>query len=165
MLTWNEFAADAPELAAMGRDMIYQWGIGLAFLATVRADGGPRVHPVCPVIGDDGALVLVVEGPKQRDLVRDGQYSLHSETFAPPRHDDGFAISGRARQVLDPEVRRRFGDQVRAERNQEVQWPTFDEDLLFELLVDRSLLMRTEADATFPKGPTVWRAPAPASAT
>jgi hypothetical protein len=24
--------------------------VGLAFVATVRPDGGPRVHPMCPVI-------------------------------------------------------------------------------------------------------------------
>lgn len=165
MLTWNEFASNAPDLAATGREMIYQWGIGMGFLATVRPDGGPRVHPVCPVIGADGALVLVIDGPKQRDLVRDGRYSLHSETFAPPRHDDGFTISGRVRQIVDPEVRRRFGEQLRSERSEQVPWPTFDQDLLFELLIDRCLLMRTEADGTFPQGPTVWRAPAPSSAT
>src|SRR4051794_18978865 len=116
MLTWTEFAKEQPTLAEAGRRQIYQWDIGLAFLATVRPDGGPRVHPVCPVINDDGIHVLVVAGPKQRDLVRDGRYSLHSETCPPPRHDDGFAMSGRAREVADPDIRRRFGEQMRAER-------------------------------------------------
>jgi hypothetical protein len=40
MLTWGEFALERPELAEAGRRMLYQFGVGLAFLATVRADGG-----------------------------------------------------------------------------------------------------------------------------
>jgi hypothetical protein len=164
MRTWNVFERIQPELAEAGRRQLYQWGIGLAFLATVRPDGGPRVHPVCPVIGDDGLLILVVDGPKQRDLRRDGRYSLHSETCAPPRQEDGFAVTGRARAVDDPAVKERFGRQLRAERKQDVAWPTFDEDVLFELLVDRCLLMLTETDGTFPQGPTVWKAPSAANA-
>jgi len=54
-------------------------------------DGGPRVHPVCPVISAAGLHVLVISGPKQQDLRRDGRYALHSETCPPPRQDDGFA--------------------------------------------------------------------------
>ena len=128
-----EFAGERPDLAAAGRKQLYQWDIGLAFLATVRPDGGPRVHPVCPVIGNDGLLVLIQHGPKQRDLLRDGRYSLHSETCAPPRHDDGFYLTGTAREVADQAVRDRFAAQLRAERNQAELWPTFDEDRLFEL--------------------------------
>ena len=158
MLTWTEFKKAEPELAAAGRKHIYQWDIGLAFLATVRPDGGPRVHPVCPAIGDDGLLVLVQDGPKQRDLLRDGRYALHSETCPPPRHDDGFFLTGRAREVTDAAVKRRFGQQLLAERKQDALWPTFDQDRLFELLIDGCLLMLTEADERFPKGPTVWRA-------
>jgi hypothetical protein len=157
MATWTEFAATRPELAAVGRSQIYQWEIGLGFLATVRADGAPRVHPVCPVISSQGLHILVVAGPKQQDLLRDGRYSLHSETFAPPRHDDGFAVSGRARPVTDPDARRRFDEHLRSERKDFVPWPTYDRDRLFELTIDRCLLMLTEPDGPFPAGPTVWR--------
>src|SRR5688500_8487874 len=159
MCTWTAFAAARPDLAEAGRRQLYQWDIGLAFLATVRPDGGPRVHPVCPMINDDGLLILVIDGPKQRDLRRDGRYSLHSETCPPPRHDDGFSVSGRAREVRDPAVRERFRQQLLVERKQEVPWPTFDEDVLFELLVDRCLLMLTEPDGRFPEGPTIWKDP------
>ena len=50
MLTWSEFAAREPELAASGRSLLYQYGVGLAFLGTVRRDGGPRLHPMCPIM-------------------------------------------------------------------------------------------------------------------
>src|SRR2546423_13579403 len=96
MMTWSEFAEEQPELAEAGRKQLYQWEIGLAFLATVRPDGGPRVHPVCPVINQDGIHILVVAGPKQADLRRDGRYARHSETCPPPRPDDGFYMTGLA---------------------------------------------------------------------
>lgn len=38
--------------------MMYQWKLGLGFLATVRSDGGPRVHPICPVITADDAFYV-----------------------------------------------------------------------------------------------------------
>jgi len=82
--TWTEFARQQPALAAAGHGQIYQHGLGLGFLATVRRDGGPRVHPVCPVISSAGLHVLILPGPKLGDLRRDGRYSLHSETVAPP---------------------------------------------------------------------------------
>jgi hypothetical protein len=160
MLTWMEFEAAQPDLAAAGKRMLYEFDVGLGFLATVRPDGGPRVHPVCPAITDDGLLVLVVEGPKQRDLLRDGRYALHSETNPPPRHEDGFYVTGEAREVTDPAVKERLGEQLRAEREQESLWPSFDEDRLFELLIDRCLLVLTAAEEPFPAGPTVWQPPA-----
>jgi hypothetical protein len=95
MITWTQFEHERPALAAAGRAQLYQIHIGLAFLATVRLDGGPRVHPVCPVLSADGLHVLIVAGPKQADLRRDGRYALHSETCPPPREDDGFAATSR----------------------------------------------------------------------
>ena len=156
---WREFEQQAPLLAAVGRGQLYQWDIGLAFLATVRPDGGPRVHPVCPVINDDGLHILVAAGPKQRDLLRDGRYSLHSETCPPPKHDDGFYLTGRALRVDDPAVRERFAATLVAERKESIPWPTFDVDVLFELSIETALLMLTEASDDFAAGPTVWHAP------
>ena len=101
MITWTEFQRQQPALAGAGRAQFYQFGIGLAALATVRPGGGPRVHPVCPVISPAGLHLLIKAGPKQRDLRRDGRYALHSETCPPPRHDDGFAVTGLAREVTD----------------------------------------------------------------
>ena len=48
-ISWTDFARRSPELARMGRSMFYEFDVGLGFLATVRSDGGPRVHPVCPI--------------------------------------------------------------------------------------------------------------------
>jgi hypothetical protein len=51
-VSWAEFESASPELAETGRSYLYFYGPGLGYLATVRADGGPRVHPVCPCIVD-----------------------------------------------------------------------------------------------------------------
>jgi hypothetical protein len=122
-----------------------------------RADGGPRVHPVCPVIGPAGLHLLIKAGPKQRDLRRDGRYALHSETCPPPRQDDGFAITGHAREVRQPETVEAVRRQVLTEREGEV-WPGFDEEVLFELSIEGCLLMLTQPDTSFPAGPTIWKA-------
>ena len=156
MITWTEFERQQPALAGAGRAMFYQHGIALGFLATVRKDGGPRVHPVCPVLSPAGLHVLILPGPKRGDLRRDGRYSLHSETFAPPREDDGFAVSGRATEVADRARRGIVRDQVLADFG--ALWPDFDELTLFELSVASCLLTLTQPDEAFPKGPTIWKA-------
>jgi hypothetical protein len=157
MITWHEFERQQPALAEAGRVQLYQIGIGLAFLATIRPNGGPRVHPVCPVISAAGLHLMIVRGPKQADLRRDGRYALHSETCPPPRQDDGFALTGRAREITDLQVSAVVRGQVRAERDGEL-WPGFEEEAVFELGLERCLLMQTRAEGAFPAGPTSWRA-------
>ena len=156
MITWTQFTEKQPALAETGRGQFYQHGLGLGFLATVRADGGPRVHPVCPVISAAGLHVLILPGPKRGDLRRDGRYSLHSETYPPPREDDGFAVSGRAAEVSGTATWNTVRDQVIADFGQ--PWPDYESLTLFELSVASCLLTLTQPDGTFPKGPTIWRA-------
>ena len=60
MVPWHEFVAAAPGLAATGEDLLFQFGVGLAFLATIRKDGGPRLHPVCPVLSQGRLYVLII---------------------------------------------------------------------------------------------------------
>ena len=156
MLTWTQFAQQQPALAAAGRAQLYQHGLGLGFLATVRKDGGPRVHPVCPVISTAGLHVLILPGPKLADLRRDGRYSLHSEMVAPPREDDGFAVSGRVTEITDHTTWEVVRAQVIADFGQ--LWPDYDKLTLFELSVASCLLTLTQPDGPFPKGPTVWKA-------
>ena len=105
MVTWKEFAAAAPHLADAGRSLLNQFGVGLAFLATVRKDGAPRLHPVCPVLSDGRLFVLITpESPKRRDLEQDGRYAL--QTFPQPKPgSDEFYLCGKAVPVEDPATR------------------------------------------------------------
>src|SRR5262245_56211457 len=111
MVSWPEFAAAEPRLASAIRDLVHQYGPGLAYLATVRADGGPRVHPVSPVITEDGLYCFVMNSPKRADLERDGRYALHA--FPPEDCNDEAYLSGTARPVTD---RTRVGRLARALR-------------------------------------------------
>ncbi len=129
--------------------MVYQFRVGLGYMATVRKDGGPRVHPVCPVIENDGLYVFVGNAsPKQHDLLRDGRYALH--TFPLPDIDDEFYVSGRATRVDDAAVR-------------QVVYQTYtatgaitSDDTLFELLLDRALHAKYESRPSFPPVYTRW---------
>ena len=98
----GDLAATRPDIAAAGRRLLYTHGIGLGFLATVRADGGPRVHPICPVLTESGIYGMIIPGPKLNDLRRDPRYALHGETIPPPNQDDAFYVSGMALEVADP---------------------------------------------------------------
>jgi hypothetical protein len=99
MATWSEFTAARPALASAIRGLVHQYGPGLGYLATVRPDGGPRVHPVSPVIIDGGLYCFVMDSPKRRDLDRDGRYALHA--FPPEESNDEAYLSGVARPVTD----------------------------------------------------------------
>ena len=78
MISWPDFQAYQPELARQGAGLLYNYGVGLAFLGTVRADGGPRLHPMCPLLTGTGLYAFIVPSPKQADLHRDGRYAMHS---------------------------------------------------------------------------------------
>src|SRR6266540_2819152 len=71
MASWSDFAAAEPQLASAIQELVHQYGPGLGYLATIRPDGGPRVHPVSPVINEQGFYCFIIDSPKRRDLVRD----------------------------------------------------------------------------------------------
>jgi hypothetical protein len=152
MARWEDFERAAPELSAAGRALLYQYGPGLAFLATVRSDGGPRLHPICPVIVDGGLYALIGKSPKRGDLLRDGRYALHS--FPAKDVDDEFYVSGRARQIKDSE---RFAAVLAAQ--QAVGVNTGPNELLFELHVERAMHAKYGPRPSWPPVYTKWIAP------
>ena len=106
MATWAEFEREAPALAETGRGLIYKFPVGLGFLATVRKDGGPRVHPFCPIIFEGGLYAfLLSQSYKRDDLVRDPRYAIHA---FPADEDEEFYFDGTARQLPDPDLRARL---------------------------------------------------------
>jgi hypothetical protein len=151
VVRWAAFAAAAPELAAAGRERLYRYGTGLAFLATVRPDGAPRVHPVSPTIVGDGRWALIGPSPKQGDHEHDGRYALH--TFPDPDVDDEFFISGQATRIDDGEQRGLVRGDL-ADRGT----TTGEEDVLFELLLDRALHAAYGPRPSWPPTYTRWRA-------
>ena len=156
MITWREFVNRQPQIAADGRALLYDVGVGLGFLATTRPDGGPRVHPMCPVLTDDGLYAFIVPSPKQRDLHRDGRYALHSVPLE--ANEDAFYVMGRARFIQAAQLRQRLGAQFAAERAAlDVSAPG-PEQHLFEFLIDTAMLTRTTGHGDPAPIHTVWHA-------
>ncbi|TMQ24122.1 MAG: pyridoxamine 5'-phosphate oxidase [Candidatus Rokuibacteriota bacterium] len=153
MVSWSEFAAAAPDLAEVGQRQLTQFGVGLAFLATVRVDGAPRLHPVCPVVSHGRLFVLITpESPKRQDLVRDGRYAL--QPFPQPKPgSDEFYVSGRARVIAD--------EATRAAVLQDARHMADASETVFELAVERVLHTRWENVLTPQMRPVrrTWRAP------
>jgi hypothetical protein len=154
MVTWGEFRALRPDLAEAGVGHFYRYGVGLAFLATVRPDGGPRLHPMCPVIDDEGLFAFLIPSPKRDDLYRDGRYAMHC--FPPEDNEDAFSITGRARHVDSPPARDRLAEQFLRERSWTSPPPGFDQQELFEFHVEGCLLTETTGHGDPDPQHTVW---------
>ena len=157
MATWGEFRTAEPELADAGRQLFTQYGIGLAYLATIRADGGPRLHPICVILADDGLFSFIVPSPKARDLARDGRCALHA--FSPDDVDDEFAVTGTATAVDDPERRARVAAAYLKPDGSPI--PVSDEEQLFEFEVETALLARYRYRGDWPPTYTKWKSSAP----
>jgi hypothetical protein len=149
MTSWSDFAAASPRLAADIEALFHHYGRGFGYLATVRRDGGPRVHPVSPVIAEGGLFCFVMDSPKRRDLERDERYALHA--YPAEHSDDEAYVTGRVRPVVEPERRERLARDHRAAPH--VDWRLFELDIEVAMLTHRSGEERTPEHR-------VWRAPA-----
>lgn len=122
MASWAELEAARPELVARARELFLieqpdaPGPAGLGYLATIRADGGPRVHPISPAVLDGRLYAFILRAsPKAADLARDPRFALHS--WPKPFGDDGFDdeelhLTGHARPVDEPELIARVGAAV-----------------------------------------------------
>jgi hypothetical protein len=156
MIPWRDFKDQQPDLAREGADLLYHFGVGLAFLGTVRADGGPRLHPMCPLLTSTGLYAFIVPSPKQRDLHRDGRYAMHS--FPLEDNEDAFYLTGVASHVLQPEIRGRLAQQFADERGDVALPPPGEEQHLFEFGVRTAMLTRTTGHGDPEPQHTIWRA-------
>jgi hypothetical protein len=134
MKSWKEFSLAEPELAGHGERLLSPTHacVGLGFLATLRKDGAPRLHPVSLVFSHDRLFLFIPpNSPKCGDLKRDGRYAL--QAFPPPKNEYGeeFYMSGVAKCILDPSIRQGIIAQTSIYVEEHEQ--------LFELLVDRAM--------------------------
>lgn len=102
-MSWQSLQEQDPELAAFG---IERLNGKVAYLATIRQDGAPRLHPMTPIIGQ-GHLFVFMEptSPKGHDLRRDGRYAIHCAVSDNSGASGEFLVTGRARLVEDPALR------------------------------------------------------------
>ena len=151
MATWSTFEAAAPELATAGQRLLYQFGPGLGYLATIRPDGGPRLHPICPIVTEGELWAFILRrSPKCRDLERDGRFALH--TFPSAEKDDEFALTGRVERVDDDAARARAIEATTAQVGEE-------EEVLYRFDIHTALLAVYEARGVFPPAYAKWSDP------
>ena len=149
MATWGEFAAAQPEMAAKGKQLFTQYGLGLAFIATTAADGAPRLHPITIALTDDELYAFIVPGPKQRDLERDGRYAMHA--LQPDNIEDEFLVSGRAELADTPDER------AKALTGYHQDHAAADH-LLFRFGIERAMLATYDFRGQWPPAYRRWRA-------
>jgi hypothetical protein len=76
---WTDFDLEAPDLAAFVRGRIE--GHGLAILATIAADGSPRISAIEPMFAEgDLWLGSMPDSLKGEDLKRDPRFAMHNAT-------------------------------------------------------------------------------------
>jgi hypothetical protein len=82
MTAWQDFEQAAPEFAVRVRALFD--ARRHKTIATVRADGGPRISGI-EVVFEDGQLVFgsMLNARKGADLRRDPRFALHSATVDP----------------------------------------------------------------------------------
>lgn len=150
MATWGEFADARPDMAGVLRSSL-DW-IPITYLATVSADGAPRVHPVCPVIADGRMYVAMLpSSPKAGDLRRDGRYAMHA---LPGKRDDEFYVTGRATLIEDEPTRALVTETAAHEIRAD--------DLIFDFDIERAMTAYWEKvgqPGTYPVR-QFWHAPA-----
>jgi hypothetical protein len=160
MLTWGEFRRADTELADDGRGLFYFFGVGLAFLATTRMDGAPRVHPICVVQTGDGLYGLIIPSYKLADLRRDGRYALHS--YPLPHNEDAFNVSGKAEVRTDAGLRDSVIDAFIHEAGRQgppLDPSHFEAQTLVEFLLESCLLTRTTGHGDTSPRHRIWKAP------
>jgi hypothetical protein len=99
MVAWQEIAVDAPEFAARVRALFQSRKHKT--MATLRADGSPRISGIETQIGEQVTFGSMADSRKLADLRRDPRLALHSPSVDPPEDDPGgwigeAKISGRA---------------------------------------------------------------------
>jgi hypothetical protein len=116
--TWAQVEREAPDVAgvaarlwpgqvALHRNMAQPEGapwFAISYLGTVRRDGGPRVHPFCPILADGRLFACIPRSsPKGWDLRRDPRCVVHA---MPGADDDELSIRAIASEVSGDRSRR-----------------------------------------------------------
>jgi hypothetical protein len=123
-VTWDEFAAAAPELARLGEERLR--AKELCLVGTLRRNGWPRISPVEPEFVDgDLMLGMMWQSPKALDLLRDPRLVVHSVVTTRLGTDGDFKLYGLAAPVTEPPRRAAFRAAMKARIDWEPPEPNF----------------------------------------
>lgn len=139
MVTWSEFAGEAPHIAEIFRRRHRATG-NLCLLATLRSDGYPRISPLEPRIFEDHlVLVGMPDTHKFRDLGRDPRFNLHTATVDTQVGDGDAKLWGLARDLQDAALHERFADDLFAESGFDLRGQRFEPFYVADLTGGSSL--------------------------
>ena len=102
-MNWKTFETQSPELAEYARMRLHN---KVAYLATIRKDGSPRVHPFTPIIGEGHFFVFMEPtSPKGHDLRRDPRFAIHCSVSDESGESGEVIVMGRAEFIEDAGLR------------------------------------------------------------
>lgn len=101
---WADVRRDAPDLAAVVEAL---FGAGTnKTMATLRADGSPRISGTELELGEDVTLGMMPGSVKLQDVLRDPRVAVHSPTLEPPSDSTQWLgdakLAGRLVEVARP---------------------------------------------------------------
>jgi hypothetical protein len=136
-MSWKLFEENAPELAQLSYEKLNR---KIAYLATIKKDGSPRLHPITPFIGH-GMLFIFTEpsSPKIRDLRRDGRYAMHCSVGGEGPLVE-VLVSGEAVVIPNSHIRWELAESIAASP------VVTDSYVLFEFQVKRVLVVEYDED-------------------
>lgn len=133
MIDWAQFATVSPALAFFGKARFEN---RIAYLATIRADGSPRVHPVSPFLAENHLIVYMEPAsPKGHDLRRDARYCMHCTVEDNSGGQGEFLIKGQAEEIEDRKTREQVFDAARA-----IGYNPKERYIIFELSIEEALM-------------------------
>jgi hypothetical protein len=126
MVTWKEFAEQAPKVAETFVRRHTATG-NLCMLATLRSDGFPRISPMEPRFFEDQLwLAGMPNTTKFADLARDPRFCLHTATVDTEVSDGDAKLFGRVRDVRDKGLHQRFAEALFAQTGFDLRGREFD---------------------------------------
>lgn len=126
MTSWDEFSQAAPRIATVFSRRHTATG-HLCLLATIRADGSPRISPLEPKIFE-GQLWLIgmPHTTKFADLARDPRFCLHTATVDTQVSDGDAKLWGVVDDVRDEALHQRFAVALFDEMGLDLRGQKFD---------------------------------------
>ena len=107
MVSWAEFAAAVPDLAAMGLERFMRSEIVL--VGSIRKDGSPRISPVeCDIVDGELMAGMMWQSKKALDLLRDPRCVVHSTVHDRMDAMGEFKVRALAIDIHDPHKRERY---------------------------------------------------------
>lgn len=152
MVTWSEFTAQAPTIAAVFQRRHRATG-NLCMLATLRRSGAPRISPMEPRIFAGRLVVGGMPGTtKFVDLARDPRFELHTATVDTHVGDGDAKLWGTVHDEQDLELHAAFAEDLFATTGFDLRGQRFEPFYVADISGGSSVSLDDESTLTI----TTW---------